>query len=123
MCGEEQLVLVTPRRMLGLDDVQKARGWDVCAVDHKRSPFLPDVIEIEPFHHERQVDLKVGGTRCACECAPLDYSIGEPAVAWPIERFGGATPMTTYRTCWSLSARASGANKSIPGYERRMALV
>lgn len=69
MRGEEQLVLVTPRRMLGLDDVQKAGDWDVCAVDHKRSPFLPDVIEIEPFHDERQIDLSCVANTTPAACA------------------------------------------------------
>src|SRR5919106_866023 len=50
---------------------------DADAVDQERPSLLPYRIELESFHHERQVDLKIAGAGDPGERAPVDDALRE----------------------------------------------
>ena len=56
------------------------------ALDHEFAPLVPHGLEIEPLHHERQVDLKVLFASGAYKHLSWDDALREPSIAGPLER-------------------------------------
>src|SRR5688572_14559955 len=87
MRRKKQLVFVASRRLLRLDDVKQARGGHGNALDEERAPLVPDGLEIESLHHQRQVDQQFVRAGRARERPALDHTRGEPPIPWSIEWF------------------------------------
>ena len=83
--GEKQPILLTAGRRFRFNDVRQTRDGNLHAVDDKQAPFVPDVLELEAGHHEREVDLQLAACR-ARESAPRDNRICDKAIVRRIER-------------------------------------
>ena len=85
MRGQEQPVLVAPGRVFRLDDVQKTCSWNFDTLDHKRSPFAPDRLEVEAFHDECEIDLQIIRACDPRESMTRYHLLRQPEIAGSIE--------------------------------------
>lgn len=82
---EKEPVFLAAGRCFRFDDVRQTRDGNLDTVDDKLAAFVPDALEIEAGHHEREVDLQVA-SRGARQSAALDNGFGDDAIVRRIER-------------------------------------
>ncbi|MBI2186586.1 MAG: response regulator [Acidobacteria bacterium] len=86
VCRKKELVLVAPGGLFRFDDVQQPRRRHDGGFDVEFSTRRPDRVEVEPAHHERQVNDEIVRAARPGDRAARDHSFRKPHVVRTIER-------------------------------------
>lgn len=86
MSREKKTTFLAACGGLGLDNVGQPSDRNFDAFDAKDAPFVPDFLEIESCHRQRQVYLPTCLVGCSHECSTRDDRVRDNPIAGHIER-------------------------------------
>jgi len=87
VCGQKQLVFLATGGLFGCDDVEQPRRGNLDPFDAEHMAFVPDGLELESFHHEREIDQEFVGPSGSRQRTACDYLLSKPAITGTVERF------------------------------------
>ncbi len=77
---EKESIFGAVRPGLRFDDVLQPGDGELYPLNSEQAPFVPDLVEIEPGHDERQVHFQSSTVRRSSQCPRLDHAVRQEMV-------------------------------------------